>query len=168
MAAQVQQIDARVVDQALVASFMNAEPPKVWRADMAKLTTATLELRSEGGAYRLVLIAPSGEEEVARFTERDAGTAALQAVMQAMLTPSASVSSAGAAAPAPAPQKKGGFFRGLIKFVLWLVALFVALVIVGGLLFSQKSGQMLSTMNFEGARGLTEGQQAPADDYFGK
>ena len=158
------QIDARVVDQALVASFMNAEPPKVWRADMKKLTTATLELRSDDGRYRLVMIAQSGEEEVASFTDRDSGTAALQAVMNAMLSPSAT----SAAVPAPQEKKKGGFFRTLLKVVLWVAAIFVAMIVAGGLLLSQKGAQMMSTMEFDRGGIAREGAPTTADDYFGK
>ncbi len=158
------QIDARVVDQALVASFMNAEPPKVWRADMKKLTTATLELRNDNGKYRLVMIAQSGEEEVASFTDRDSGTAALQAVMQAMLSPGSS-----SAATTPVQEKKkGGFFRTLLKVVLWMIAIFVAMVVAGGLLFSQKTGQMMSSMQLDRAGIAQEGAPTTADDYFGK
>lgn len=158
------QIDARVVDQALVASFMNAEPPKVWRADMKKLTTATLELRNDNGKYRLVMIAQSGEEEVASFTDRDSGTAALQAVMNAMLAPS----SASAAIPVQRAEKKGGFFRTLAKIVLVLVAIFVVLVVVGGFLLNQKGVQMLDSMNLDRAGVAREGAPTTADDYFGK
>lgn len=159
------QIDARVVDQALVASFMNAEPPKVWRADMKKLTTATLELRNDDGKYRLVMIAQSGEEEVASFTDRDSGTAALQAVMQAMLTPGTSSAATSAVAT---DKKKGGFFRTMLKVVLWMVAIFVAMVVAGGLLFSQKVGENLSTMQLDRAGIAQEGAPTTADDYFGK
>ena len=158
------QIDARVVDQALVASFMNAEPPKVWRADMKKLTTATLELRNDNGKYRLVMIAQSGEEEVASFTDRDSGTAALQAVMNAMLAPS----STSAAIPVQQAEKKGGFFRTLAKIVLVLIAIFVALVVVGGFLVNQKGVQMLDSMNLDRAGVAREGAPTTADDYFGK
>ncbi len=158
------QIDARVVDQALVASFMNAEPPKVWRADMKKLTTATLELRNDNGKYRLVMIAQSGEEEVASFTDRDSGTAALQAVMNAMLAPS----STSAAIPVQQAEKKGGFFRTLAKIVLVLIAIFVALVVVGGFLVNQKGVQMLDSMNLDRAGIAREGAPTTADDYFGK
>ncbi len=158
------QIDARVVDQALVASFMNAEPPKVWRADMKKLTTATLELRNDNGKYRLVMIAQSGEEEVASFTDRDSGTAALQAVMNAMLAPS----STSAAIPVQQVEKKGGFFRTLAKIILVLIAIFVALVVVGGFLVNQKGVQMLDSMNLDRAGVAREGAPTTADDYFGK
>lgn len=161
----VSQIDARVVDQALVASFMNAEPPKVWRADMNKLTTATLELRSEEGRYRLVMISPTGEEDVASFNDRESGTAALQAVMQAMLSPASSTVTA---TPVAAPKKKGGFFRTLLKVILWMVALFVTLVVIGGLLFSQKGAQMITSMDLERAGVAREGAPTTADDYFGK
>ena len=147
-----------------VASFMNAEPPKVWRADMKKLTTATLELRNDNGKYRLVMIAQSGEEEVASFTDRDSGTAALQAVMNAMLAPS----STSAAIPVQQAEKKGGFFRTLAKIVLVLIAIFVALVVVGGFLVNQKGVQMLDSMNLDRAGIAREGAPTTADDYFGK
>jgi hypothetical protein len=166
------QVDARVVDQALVASFMNAEPPKVWRADMAKLNTATLELRSDAGRFRLVMITQGGEEDVATFTTRDDGTAALQAVMQAMLAPSGVVQAsaapvaAAAAATAAAPVKKGGFFKWLFKLVLWLVAIFVALMILAGLFLGDKTGQLISAINPGDAPIVAPGTAVPADEFF--
>ena len=41
-------VDAKVVGPALVVSF-TGDQPKVWRADMSGLATATLELRDAGG-----------------------------------------------------------------------------------------------------------------------
>ncbi|MDP2205321.1 MAG: hypothetical protein Q8K65_03355 [Alphaproteobacteria bacterium] len=165
------QVDARVVDQALVASFMNAEPPKVWRADMAKLNTATLELRSDAGRFRLVMITQGGEEDVALFTTRDDGTAALQAVMHAMMGPPstsapAAVTSGAAAAPAAAPVKKGGFFKWLLKLFLWLVAIFVTLMILAGLFLSDKTGQLISAINPGDAPIVAPGTAVPADEFF--
>jgi hypothetical protein len=163
------QVDARVVDQALVASFMNAEPPKVWRADMAKLNTATLELRSDAGRFRLVMITQGGEEDVAIFTARDDGTAALQAVMQAMMG-GASVQTAAAPAAAAAvqaaPVKKGGFFKGLFKLFLWLVAIFVTLMILAGLFLGDKTGQMISVISSGSAPVVAPGTAIPADEFF--
>ncbi|MFN7113982.1 MAG: hypothetical protein ACK4PK_06450 [Alphaproteobacteria bacterium] len=162
------QVDARVVDQALVASFMNAEPPKVWRADMAKLNTATLELRSDAGRFRLVMITQGGEEDVAIFTARDDGTAALQAVMQAMMG-GASVQTAAAPAAAAvqaAPVKKGGFFKGLFKLFLWLVAIVVALMILAGLFLGDKTGQLISVINSGSAPVVAPGTAIPADEFF--
>lgn len=162
MSAKTASIDARVIDQALVASFMNAEPPKVWRADMAKLTTATLELRSEAGRFRLVMIAQSGEEEVACFNTKDEGTAALQAVMHAMISPATT-----AATPvAAAPVKKGGFFRTLFKLAAWLFVIFVAIVILFGLTRGQQIGQ-IGDMISRGDNGvIQEGAPASADEFF--
>lgn len=163
------QVDARVVDQALVASFMNAEPPKVWRADMAKLNTATLELRSDAGRFRLVMITQGGEEDVAIFTTRDDGTAALQAVMQAMLAPFGAVQASAApvaAAASAAPVKKGGFFKALFKLFLWLVAIVVALMILAGLFLGDKTGQLISAINPGDAPIVAPGAAVPAEEFF--
>lgn len=162
------QVDARVVDQALVASFMNAEPPKVWRADMAKLNTATLELRSDAGRFRLVMIAQAGEEDVAVFNSRDDGTAALQAVMQAMLgtAPAAAVASAPSAGVAAMPVKKSGFFKKLFKLVLWLMAIGVTLIILAGLFMGDKTGQLISAINPGDAPIVAPGAAMPADEFF--
>lgn len=163
MSAKTAAIDARVIDQALVASFMNAEPPKVWRADMAKLTTATLELRSDAGRFRLVMISQSGEEEVASFNSKDDGTAALQAVMHAMLAPA---TTAATAAPAAAAPKKGGFFRSLFRLIMWLFVIFVAFVILFGLTRGSQLGQVGDMMSRGDNRVIQEGAPAPADEFF--
>jgi len=161
------QIDARVVGEALVASFMSAEPPKVWRADMAKLTVSTMELRSDGGRFRLVLVAQTGDEDVAVFTSRDDGTAALQAVMQAMIGGAPPAASAAPAAAAPAPAaKKGGFFRFLFKMLLWLVAIGVTLLVLGGLFMGDKTAQMISAINPGDAPIVAPGASLPADEFF--
>lgn len=164
MSAKTSPIDARVIDQALVASFMNAEPPKVWRADMAKLTTATLELRSEAGRFRLVMIAQSGEEDVAVFNSKEDGTAALQAVMHAMLAPAVTV--AGVAAPVATEKKKGGFFRSLLRLLMWFFVIFVAVFILFGLTRGQQIGQLGTMMSRGDNNVIQEGAPAAADEFF--
>lgn len=163
------QIDARVVGDALVASFMSAEPPKVWRADMAKLTAATMELRSDAGRFRLVLVAQTGDEDVAMFNSRDDGTAALQAVMHAMIAPAggaaATAAQPAATAPAAAP-KKGGFFRFLFKMFLWLVAIGVTLLILAGLFMGGKTAQLITAISPGDAPIVAPGAPLPADEFF--
>lgn len=161
------QVDARVVDTALIASFMNAEPPKVWRVDMAKLNTATLELRNDASLYRLFMISPSGEEEVALFKSREDGTAALQSVMNAMLGGAAPVQAvpAQAAVTAAAPVK-GGFFKTLFKVILWMIAIVVAIVILSGLFIGDKTAQMFSAIATQDTQVMREGAPVSADDFF--
>ena len=174
--AAISQIDARVAGQALVASFMNAEPPKVWRADMAKLGAATLELRSDAGRFRLVMIAEGGEEDVAVFNTREDGTAALQAVMRAMVEGSsapapaaaapAAVSPAAEAPAAPAVKKKPGVLGFIGRVLVWMLAIVVVLVILAGLLLDNRQGQIADVLGTPSAPSARPGVPTPADEFF--
>lgn len=173
--AAISQIDARVAGQALVASFMNAEPPKVWRADMAKLGAATLELRSDAGRFRLVMIAEGREEDVAVFNTREDGTAALQAVMRAMVeggSASAPAAAAPAAAPAaeapaaPAVKKKPGALGFIGRVLVWMLAIVVVLVILAGLLLDNRQGQIADVLGTPSAPSARPGVPTPADEFF--
>jgi hypothetical protein len=157
-------LEAKVVGNALVVSFMTADPPRVWRADMSGLSSATLELR-EGtpGKFRLVMRASGGkEEDISTFTDKAAATDALRAVTNAMLRGdggSVSVSSSG-------PQAAGSGGVGFLKVVLWIIA--IAVVGFIGL-------QVMWVMGGVGPRHMAakiptdikEGTAVPADKIFG-
>lgn len=164
-AAKKTAVDARIVDGAMIASFMGAEPPKVWRADMKSISTATFEMKEEAGAFHVVMRAGDQAENIAAFTSKDGATDALQALMTAMLTPTGT----GAAAVSADALPKKSFFRRFLRFVfklaLWLFAIaFVLWLTV--MLFGPKIVGL--AMKDPGMTRVQQGTPIPADDFFGE
>ncbi len=78
-------VDAKVVGSALVVAF-SGEQPKVWRADMSGLATATLELRDAGGKSSVILNKSGQPEEViATYADRESAAHAHKVITRAML-----------------------------------------------------------------------------------
>jgi hypothetical protein len=152
--------EARVVDGAMIASFMGAEPPKVWRADLKSLSTATFEMKEDAGAFHVVMRTGEQTENIAAFTSKDGATEALQVLMTAMLAPAATVVPA-AGEVAAAPVKKS-FFRRLLRFVLKAVAWLFGIAFV---LWLTLVGLVLKD---PGMTRVQQGTPVPADDLFGQ
>ncbi|GEM_PF-1286779 len=169
MVADKNKTDARVVDGTLVASFMGAEPPKVWRAEMKGLTTVTLELQPEGSLHHLVMKTGTEEEKIATFTDRDAGTDALIALNTAMTGPVVTTVAATATAAGGGGSAFGRFCKKLLKLVLWLVGIAVVLVIVASLVspllprIMGVGGDAANRVN-----PVKQGAPVAADDLFGE
>lgn len=150
-------LDAKVVNNALVVSFLTADPPRVWRADMTGLATATLELREgQPGKFRLVMKTPGGkEEDISTFTDRETAANALRAVTEAMLR--------GESGGSPSSAAQGGF---TMKRVLWIAGILLALYLVVQVLAN-------ALHNAGGGRGgslppgVKAGTAVPADKIFG-
>jgi hypothetical protein len=153
-------LEARVVNNALIVSFLTADPPRVWRADMTGLATATLELR-EGtpGKFRLVMkTGPGKEEDISVFTDRETATNALRVVTSAMLSGDAGGSSGGSYSMSSASS--GG---GFLKPALWTVGIVAVLWFIGG--------AMINAAHMGAAHKLPAdvkaGTAVPADKIFG-
>jgi hypothetical protein len=140
-------VDARIVNNALVVSFMTSDPPRVWRADMSGLASSTLELReTQPGKFHLVLKTSAGrEEDISTFNDRMAASDAFRSVTEAMLRGESAIASA-AAGPAAAPvvsgQPRGGFFKGVLKLFAWLLGIAAALVLALQIFSTVKPGGM--------------------------
>jgi hypothetical protein len=148
-------LDARVVNNALVVSFMTADPPRVWRADMTGLSTATLELREgQPGKFRLVMKTGGGkEEDISTFADRETAANALRTVTDAMLRGD------DGGGPVRSRSSSG---RGFLKPVLWIAGiLFVLYLIINGL-----AGAMHIAQHSLPA-GVKPGTAVPADKIFG-
>ena len=167
MAADKNKTDARVVDGTLVASFMGAEPPKVWRADMKNLATVALELQQKDSQYLLIMKNGGNAETIAHFNDRDAGTDALVALNDAMTGPVITTATA-AAAPAGGGAF-GRFFKKLLKLVLWLVGIVVVIVIVTSLI-SPLLPRIIGIGGDAGMRvnPVKTGAPVSADELFGE
>jgi hypothetical protein len=154
-------LEARVVNNALVVSFLTADPPRVWRADMSGLASASLELR-EGtpGKFRLVMKTGAGkEEDISTFTDKEAAHDALRAVTSAMLRGDGS--SSGSSSASSAPSAGGGILKGVLWVVGVVVVLFIGahlLVLAGG-----PGGGKRSHLPAD----VKQGTAVPADKIFG-
>lgn len=148
-------LDAKVVNNALVVSFLTADPPRVWRADMTGLATATLELREgQPGKFRLVMKTPGGkEEDISTFTDRETASNALRCVTEAMLR--------GEGGSYSSSASSGGF---PMKRILWIAGIVLVLYLV-------VNGLSNALHNGGGGRSLPAGVKAgtavPADKIFG-
>lgn len=165
------QTEARIVGDALVVSFAGAEPPRLWRADLARVSSAAMELRQEdNGTAALVVTADGRAETVAQFAARDAGIEALQAVSRAMMDmPQGAMMNAPQNGAAPRAGKKtfGGFFAFLAKLLLWIVAVIVALFILAVLLLTSAPKGLVSTPPDHVALPVPSGAPVTADELFG-
>lgn len=157
--------DARVVDGAMIASFMGAEPPKVWRADMNSLASASFEMQQADGLFHVVMTSGGNKENIVAFADKEGATHALQALMAAMMTPVGTTTvPAGTAAPT-AEKKSGGFFKKLLKLVAWLIGLFIIFTLLSMLVMPKL---MNVVMRDPGLTKVQQGAPIPADELFGE
>lgn len=165
-AAKTAVTDARVVDGAMIASFMGAEPPKVWRADMKNLSTATFEMQEADGLFQIVMKSGAEQENIAAFATRDGATHALQALMGAMMSPSGTA--VGTAASVSAGEKKSSgfvrFLKGLLKLAVWIGGLLIIFALLS-MLLAPRLSRMLSD---PGITKVQQGAPIPADELFGE
>ena len=79
-------VRARVVDGALVLGLRQATPPAVLRLSLDRLQAVSFEARELPEGWVIGLVAPKGEyTPAARFPDKDAADAAVEAVMRALL-----------------------------------------------------------------------------------
>lgn len=149
-------VEARVVNNALVVSSLDAKQPKVWRGEMSHVATASLELQEAQGKFRVVLksAANAEGEEVISCPDKGAGLAAMKTITAALLAGEANA----------AIVRKGGFFRGFLKLVLYLFLFFVAMVLLVAIFVTPP--QRPSGM--PGVQGTKTGVLVPAEELFGK
>ena len=159
-------VDARIVDGTMIASFMGAEPPKLWRADMNSISSATFEMQEIKGVFHVVMRTGDKIEEIAAFSDKDGATDALQALMTAMLTP-ASATTAAAAAVAEKPKR--GFFSRLLRFLLKLALWLFAVAFVLWLVMMAFGPKIISlAMKDPGMTRVQQGTPVSADELFGE
>jgi len=111
-------IDAKVVDGAMVVAFNAGDTPRVWRADIGHMKTATLEVRGAKGKHQLVLKSGETDDVVGDFTDKEQAAAALRLLTDALMK------GEGASAAA-APAAKSGVFGTLFKVIGVLAVLYV-------------------------------------------
>lgn len=142
--------EAKVANGALVVSFLDADLPKVWRADLSHVASASFELREQQGKFRLVMTrAGADAEEIAVFSDKARAVKTLEKLTRALMS-----SEAGGG--------KTGFFRKLTKVVFWIIGIFFVLVILSFVVGPKPAGQQMQTP------AVKTGVPVPFDEAFGK
>jgi len=126
-------IDAKVVNNTLVVSFLGTDQPRVWRGDMGGLSSATLELLDNKTSFSVVLkrggANAGADETIATFKDRDSATDTLRIVTNAMMRGDGAtlVTTANGTVVAASGAPSGSFVGGLVKTLL-VVAIVVGLI----------------------------------------
>jgi hypothetical protein len=153
-------VEARVAGGALVVSIAGGDAPKVWRADLSRLSAAAFELKDGGGETALVLKTPEGAETVHAFQSRAEAVAGLQAVTLALF-----------AQPAPslaAHAKPSGFWGRLLKTIFYFLAALISVVLLWALLQTSTPGPGGLPPPSPQAKDGKTGVPLPAEQMFGK
>lgn len=157
------QVEARVTGNALVVSFTGGNMPKVWRADMAQISTSALELKESAGKIALVMKTPHSEEEVFLFSDREEAVAGLKVITHALFAQEQAVprvSGQGHAAP------KRGVFAKVMKVALYVFLAFVAFNILSFFLMSRATNTVKEIATTPPP--VKTGVPMPAEDMFSK
>lgn len=150
--------EASVVDGALVISILSGTTPKIWRGDIKHRSSVTFEI---DGTVLVMKSAEGGAESIATFAKKAEAEQALAAVSEA-LTCYGGRHSRGR-------HHKGGWFRKLLKAVLWLLAIFVLLGVLRAFLLPPAGPEMSSAPQQQAPQSTPlPGVPAPADQLIGK
>ena len=162
MSDKTKQTEVRIIDQALVASFMGATPPSVWRVDLGRIDSASFELGTDSGKTVLYMRTAGGQRDgIAIFAEALQAQQALEAVSKAIFKGGGSSSCA---------MMSGGLGRKLV----WGVS--IALIVFLFLMMSAGGRQRATTeggapqetsSSSKTAPAPRPGVPLPADEVFG-
>lgn len=116
-------IDAKVVGNAMIVAFNAGDVPRVWRADMAHMNTAELQIApsATAGKFDVALKSAQGIDVIGTFADKEQAAAALRIVTAALMEGDASTGARAA---------KGGAWRGFARFVASGIAFLVIVVAV--------------------------------------
>lgn len=150
-------IDAKVVGGALIVSFLGAEHPKVWRANLSGFSSATFELTQKGDEYSVVVKKDDGKEEkIVTFDDVESATYALNVITDAMQKGEG--------------KGSGNFFGTLVKVCVIVVAvILLGKLFVGGPppgMGPQMRGQVPGAEMGSGTL-VKPGEPVPAEELFG-
>lgn len=128
--------EAKIVDGVFIASFVGDNTGKIWRQEIAALSSSALEIRDMKDHLKLVAKKADGlEEDVFSFSDRANAVEALQVMTQALFQ----------AADKDKPVvAKAGIFRRLLKAAVYLFVVAVCLILMT-LLFHSIPAQQQST-----------------------
>lgn len=154
-------VDAKVVGNALVVSFQSVDVQKTWRADMAGLASASLELQGEGTKHSVVLKKADAQENIATFSDRESAVYALNVITSAMLKGDTQQVAA-----------QGGRAMIIVTKLFKLAVALVLLMTLYAFLAPALLGPSVITKNTprgtERVGQLKPGEAVPADQLFGK
>jgi len=111
-------IEASVIDNTLIVSFLSKKEPRVWRMDMGRFLSTALEIKENQGHYSLIIRPGNGmAEEVGIFSDRKKAVEALEQITAALVKGKETVQ----------PKTGGGGFVKFLKFIF--KALFLLLIV---------------------------------------
>lgn len=158
MSSSENNIRVGIAGNALVASFLTAEAPRVWRTDLGQLLTAALEVQTNQGKYTLVMKrSDAPAEEIATFSTKEEAVKAMQLITDALLEGN-DVSA----------HKKCGWPKKLLKILMKVIAGLCVFIVLLNIIMvlSHKSGSRPD--NYTKAPAVQTGVPAPADEILGK
>ena len=158
-------VDAKIVNNALVVSLLGTDQPRVWRADMTGLSSATLDVLEEKGKYSVVLRRNGASpESIVTFSDKDSANYALRTLSDAMLKGETQSVITG-----------GGAFGTLLRTIIIIGIVFGLGSVVLGHLFTPPAGEVSSGSRVpipapgksSGSK-VETGKPVPAEQLFGK
>lgn len=153
-------VDARVVGSALVVSFNGVDLQKTWRADMASVATAALELKENNKKFSVIIKKGGVEEEIASFGDKESAVYALNAITSAMLKGDTQVIAAQGGQAMAILSKL--FKAALIIFLLLILFYFLAPALFPGSFIKESTVRRPA----DRAGAVSPGEPIPADQLF--
>ena len=159
-------VDAKIVNNALVVSRLGTDQPRVWRADMTGLSSATLDVMEEKGKYSVVLRRNgAAPESIVTFNDKDSASYALRTLSDAMLKGEAR----------GVIQGGGGVFGTLLRTLVVVgIVLGLGSLVVSHLFtppatdVSTSSRVPIPALGKSSGSKVESGKPVPADQLFGK
>lgn len=125
------QVDAKIVDDALVVSFTATDVPKLWRTELRRIAGASLEIRLESGKHHLIVKSGDTTEAIAVFNDKKSAADALSAITAELMK--------------GGKRNQSGFFKFLFKWFIRLTLLAIALFLLAILLTPGQTGNGFSS-----------------------
>lgn len=167
MSSSKSSIRAGIVDNALVVSFLAADAPRVWRADMGQLLTAALEVQDNQGKSILVMKrSGTPAEEIVTFSSKKDAVDALQVITEALLQ---GTGQGTGRCTTTQPQKSCGWFKKTLKFVMGAIVGLCVFVVALNIIVSLSGRHPAPRQsNAEKLPAVQTGVPTPADNIIGK
>ncbi len=160
MSNKAKQTEVKIIEGALVASFMGAVPPSVWRVDLGRVDSASFELGSEGGKTTLYMRgAGNVRESIAAFNDTEQAQQALGAISKAIFKGGGS----------SCPVSSGGLGRKIVwaASIILIIFLFLMMSIGGRHRATPEGSAPSQASSSQQAPAPRAGVPLPADEVFG-
>lgn len=136
---------AAIVADALVVSFRTNNMPKVWRADLVKVSSAVFEIVEANGTYKVVLRAENKTEDIAVFPSQKKAAEALSIITDALMLKN---------------NNRRGFFTRLVTLAKWITIIAIVVIALIIMFVPPPAGQGFSSH-------VPVGVPVPAEEILG-